>query len=90
MKDYHDLFLLVRSNGLIEPKKLKEALAKTFKNRGTTLSAIQFDSTGLKSLQQLWTAHLHGLGDIAKDLALPKSIETVIEEINRGQELLLG
>lgn len=90
MKDYHDLFLLVRSNGLIEPKKLKEALAKTFKNRGTTLSAIQFDSTGLKSLQQLWTAHLHGLGDIAKDLALPQSIETVIEEINRGQELLLG
>ena len=90
MKDYHDLFLLVHSKGLIESKKLKEAVTKTFKNRGTTLSAIQFDSTGLKSLQQLWAAHLDGLGDIAKDLALPKSIETVIEEINRGQELLLG
>lgn len=82
MKDYHDLLLLVRSKGLIESKKLKEALAKTFKNRGTALSAIQFDSAGLKSLQQLWTAHLHGLGDIAKDLSLPKSIEIVIEEIN--------
>lgn len=89
MKDYHDLLLLVRSNDLIEPKKFKEALTKTFQNRGTSLSTIQFDSTGLKSLQQLWTAHLHGLGDIAKDLALPKEIEIVIEEINRGQALLL-
>jgi len=82
MKDYHDLLLLVRSKALLESKKLKEALAKTFENRGTTLSAIQFDAGGLKSLQKLWTAHLHGLGDIAKELALPKDIETVIEEIN--------
>lgn len=88
MKDYHDLLLLVRSKGLIESKKLKDVLTKTFENRGTALSAIQFDSAGLKSLQQLWTAHLHGLGDIAEDLALPKGIETVIEEINRGVQLL--
>ena len=90
MKDYHDLFLLVHSKGLIESKKLKEALTKTFENRGTTLGTIHFDSAGLKSLQQLWTAHLHGLGDIAKDLALPKNIETVIDEINQGQESLLA
>ena len=90
MKDYHDLLLLVRSKGIIESKKLKDALAKTFKNRGTTLSAIQFDSTGLKSLQQLWTAHLNGLGDITKELALPQNIEATIEEINHGVELLLS
>ncbi len=60
MKDYHDLLLLVRSNGLIEPKKLKEALTKTFQNRGTRLSSIQFDFSGLKALQLLWTAHFHG------------------------------
>lgn len=90
MKDYHDLLLLVRSKGLIESKKFKDALAKTFKNRGTTLSAIQFDSAGLKSLQQLWTAHLNGLGDITKELALPQNIEATIEEINHGVELLLS
>lgn len=84
MKDYHDLLLLVRSKGLIRSSKLKEALIKTFENRGTALGTIHFDSAGLKSLQQLWTAHLHGLGDIAKDLDLPKDIETVIEEINYG------
>jgi hypothetical protein len=88
MKDYHDLLLLVRSTGLIELKKLKESVIKTFENRGTSLSTIQFDRTGLKSLQQLWAAHLHGLGDIAKELALPKDIETVIEEINDGMRLL--
>lgn len=87
MKDYHDLLLLMRSQGLIESNKLKEVLEKTFKNRGTSLSAIQFDSTGLKSLQQLWTAHLRGLSDIAQELALPKNIETVIKEINHGLTL---
>lgn len=84
MKDFHDLLLLVRSKGLIKSKKLKEAIEKTFKNRGTSPSLIQFDSAGLKSLQQLWTAHLNGLGDIAKELVLPKNIEEVIDEINFG------
>lgn len=84
MKDYHDLLLLVRSKGLLKPNKLKEALTKTFENRGTALSAIKFDPAGLKFLQQLWIAHLHGLGDIAKDLALPKNIEAAIDEINYG------
>jgi hypothetical protein len=82
MKDYHDLLLLVRNKELTEPIKLRAALSKTFENRGTFLSTIQFDTTGLKSLQQLWTAHLHGLGDIAKTIALPKNIKTAIEEIN--------
>jgi hypothetical protein len=78
----------VRSKGIIESKKLKDALAKTFKSRGTTLSASQFDSAGLKSLQKLWTAHLNGLGDIAEELALPQNVETTIEEINHGVGLV--
>lgn len=90
MKDYHDLILLLRSKGMIESKKLREALTKTFENRGTALSAIQFDTIGLKSLQQLWTAHLNGLGDISKELALPIDIEAVIEEINHGVSSLQG
>ncbi len=89
MKDYHDLLLLIRSKELTEPKKLKAALSKTFENRGTPLSTIRFDAAGLKSLQQLWVAHLHGLGDIVKELALPKDIETVIEEINDGMRSLV-
>lgn len=89
MKDYHDLLLLVRSKELMKPNKLKETLAKTFENRGTALTAIHFNTAGIKSLQQLWAAHLHGLGDMAKELALPKNIETVIEEINQRQKSLV-
>src|SRR3990167_4921950 len=78
------LFLLVRNKGMIEPKKLQETLAKTFENRGTTLSTLQFDTVGLKSLQQLWKAHFNGLGDAAQELGLPENIEAVIDEINQG------
>ncbi len=84
MKDYHDLLLLVRSKGLLNQKKLKEALENTFTNRGTSLSTVQFDASGIQTLQQFWSAHLHGLGDIAKELILPQNIEAVIEEINQG------
>jgi hypothetical protein len=81
MKDFHDLLLLLR-NGLNNSKTLHKNVKKTFDNRGTVLKAIQFDETGLKALQQLWTAHLHGLGDMAKELDLPENIVTVIEKIN--------
>ncbi len=82
MKDYHDLFLLVREHKLTEPKKLQESLVQTFQNRGTTLQLIIFDEGGLKRLQKLWTAHLHGLGDIADRLAMPKDINVIIATIN--------
>ena len=83
MKDYHDLLILVRNFSLIESETLKQAITETFKNRGTSLTIIHFDSNGIKSVQKLWVAHLNGLGDVAKDLDLPKNIETVIEEINQ-------
>jgi predicted nucleotidyltransferase component of viral defense system len=82
MKDYHDLLLLIRQHKLVDSKKLKEATQRTFTNRETTLQIIQFDNPSLKILQQLWTAHLHALGDMAHDLDLPKEMDVVIAEIN--------
>lgn len=82
MKDYHDLYLLSCSR-LIDPIKLKKAISETFANRGTPLTLIQFEPTKLRSLQQLWTAHFSGLGDIAKNLKLPEDIGEVIEKINQ-------
>lgn len=84
MKDFHDLLLLLRDNSLQNSKNLHENLKKTFDNRGTVLKAIQFDDSGHKALQQLWTAHLHGLGDITKELDLPENIEEAIAVINSG------
>ena len=82
MKDFHDLLLLLRDKSLQSSTNLHENVKKTFDNRGTVLKPIQFDESGHKALQQLWTAHLHGLGDMAKQLSLPQNIEIVINEIN--------
>lgn len=83
MKDYHDLILLIRNEGMLNVDKLKGAVTSTFSNRGTPLRPIAFDESSLKAIQRLWTAHLDGLGDNAQDFALPKEITAVIEEVNK-------
>ena len=82
MKDFHDLLLLLRNKSLQSSKKLPENVKKTFDHRGTVLKPIQFDESGYRALQQLWTAHLHGLGDTTKELTLPERIRIVIDVIN--------
>ncbi len=84
MKDFHDLLLLLRDKSLHSSKTLHEDVKKTFDNRGTVLKPIQFDELGQKALQQLWTAHLQGLGDMAKELDLPDNIAEAIAVINSG------
>ena len=83
MKDYHDLFLLIRREKVLKNKKLKETLLRTFENRETTLKQIQFSEENLKVMQSLWSAHIHGLGNISEELNLPKDLTAVIHEINQ-------
>lgn len=83
MKDYHDLFLMIRKKGMLDVEKLKEAVAGTFSHRGTTLRLIQFEHISIRALQSLWASHLRGLGDMAEEVDLPEKIEKVIEEINQ-------
>ena len=82
LKDYHDLILLLRSKEMLNLEKLKTDIANTFAHRNTIPRLIRFDETSLKRIQQLWTAHLHGLGDTVKEFNLPNNIVTAIEEIN--------
>lgn len=82
MKDFHDLVLLLRDKSLRSSKKLHESVQKTCENRGTTLKPIQFDEAGHKALQQLWNAHLQGLGRVAKELDLPENMLEIIDTIN--------
>ncbi|MCH9627343.1 MAG: hypothetical protein S4CHLAM2_09800 [Chlamydiales bacterium] len=82
MKDYHDLYLLSQMPSLINPKNLQESLSQTFQHRGTVLQPVFFDENGLRKLQQLWNAHLNGLGDVAHSLSMPKEIRDVIAKIN--------
>lgn len=87
MKDFHDLLLLLRDTSLKSSKKLHGNVKRTFENRGTPLKPIEFDEEGLKALQQLWTAHLRGLGDVAKELNLPEKISAAIDIINSGIDI---
>lgn len=82
MKDFHDLFLLLRDKSLLTSKKLHKDVEKTFNNRGTALKPIRFDEAGHKAVQKLWTAHLQGLGDVGKELDLPENIKEVIDKLN--------
>ncbi len=82
MKDYHDLYLLVREKKINDPAKLKVSLSQTFQNRGTALQLIKFDEGGLGKLQKLWAAHHNGLGDVAYNLNMPSEISNVIATIN--------
>lgn len=83
MKDYHDLFLLIREKRILSSEKLRATIAKTFSRRGTIFRDINFDDSSLKVLQSYWAAHLRGLGDNAKDFDLPKEISVVINGINK-------
>ena len=52
------------------------------------MKPIQFDEAGYKALQQLWIAHLQGLGDMAKELDLPENIKEVIDNLNSAISLI--
>lgn len=83
MKDYHDIILLIRNEEMLNLEKLRDSIASTFTNRGTSFSSIEFDDISLRAIQKLWAAHLNGLGNNAQAFDLPKDISAVIEEINK-------
>lgn len=93
MKDYHDLFLMLRSQELVDSKKLEKAILKTFSNRQTAFKILQFDNSEIEILQRLWTAHAQALGQSAQDLDLPTKIEVIISDLNtliRGMKIFHG
>ncbi|CAM2818667.1 nucleotidyl transferase AbiEii/AbiGii toxin family protein [Legionella worsleiensis] len=85
MKDYHDLFLLCREDGLLDKTRLKDNIDQTFQNRETAFSIpIQFQSDELERMQLLWGGHLRSLGTSRTQmLSLPEEINTVINDLNQ-------
>ena len=81
MKDYHDVLLLLREEGLINSVQLKEVITSTFKNFATNFQAIEFEDDGIFVLQGYWNNHLSNL-KAAEDLDLPQEFSSVIMEIN--------
>lgn len=83
MKDYHDVILMIREPGLLNPTILRGTLHSTFTQRGTGMMLpIIFVSLGLERLQGFWASHIRGLGAIQKQLNLPEKINDLLDEIN--------
>lgn len=83
MKDYHDIILMIKEPGLLTPAILSEKLYDTFQHRNTKFAVpIEFDTQEVAQLQNLWSNHLRGLGDIRKRLDLPDEISDVLAVIN--------
>jgi len=83
MKDYHDIILMIKEPGLLKPAILSEKLQTTFEHRNTKfVLPIEFDTQDVSQLQNLWSNHLRGLGDVRKKLDLPDEMSNVIAEIN--------
>jgi hypothetical protein len=85
MKDYHDVLLILREQGLLDVDKLKASVGETFKNRETTLIyPILFNQEAMDSLASLWNAHVNKLGAISVKLDISSDFSNVLAEINAG------
>ena len=82
MKDYHDLFLLIRESHIIDKEKLKECIKNTFSHRKTKFKPIKFSPLGINSLNALWHSHLKNIINSPQYLNMPRTIQSVIDTIN--------
>ncbi len=83
MKDYHDLLLLCREKDILNIRKLKMNISKTFEHRKTNLTIpLDFSEDDYFSMQKLWAGHRRGLGEIAVKLDIPEKIKSLVSEIN--------
>jgi hypothetical protein len=83
MKDYHDITLMIKEPDLLKAAVLSEKLQITFEHRSTKfVLPIEFDTQDVSRLQNLWSNHLRGLGDIRKRLDLPDEISDILAGIN--------
>jgi len=85
MKDYYDLWRMLREVNLLDKNLLKDALTKTFSRRGTELKALTLaESEEFKNLQRDWNRFCGDLNK-AKD-SPPAELSELIEMLNRFVE----
>ncbi len=83
MKDYHDLWLMLREPGLIAPAAARSSIEATFRSRNTVFTLpIHFEADELARLEALWAQHLTRIAKFRDQLGMPEKIESVLAEIN--------
>ena len=83
MKDYHDLFFLIKSE-ICNKEKLIDAIQITFSNRETTFSHPILDFEPEDGMKKYWQGHLRK----AKGDALPTDIGEIFKLINSYVSLI--
>lgn len=78
MKDYHDMFVMIRDDA-VEKSELKKAILVTFGQREQKFKApIKFSEDELNQLQKTWNLYRNK----QKEEKLPVSLQDVIDTIN--------
>lgn len=84
MKDFHDLYSLIRLDAL-DSSLAKKAVQLVFEHRKTPKQKLpaKFSKDSLEALEKNWTSY-HRKIKVKKDtLKLPESIEDVISVVNQ-------
>jgi predicted nucleotidyltransferase component of viral defense system len=86
MKDYHDIFVLLKS-GLLSSDILKATILSAFAHRETSIDdlPLKFSKSDLSNLQKYWTPFFRG---IRKKNELSPEIKDVITAINNELQKL--
>lgn len=84
MKDYHDLILMGREEGLLDKEQLGKSIAETFEHRGTPLDLpIKFEDAQFTTMNGYWSAHGSTMGAWWTEHNMPEHFKQAVLEINR-------
>jgi predicted nucleotidyltransferase component of viral defense system len=82
MKDYHDLWLMIETEGALDDDSLKKAIKKTFDTRGAKKIKIpELSTRELQGMEDHWSRHLRTLTDDPSEI-LPRKFIEVYTRIN--------
>lgn len=80
MKDFHDLYTMIRTENILDMAETKKAIHAVFEHRKTHLRwPIQFDASTFEALQVYWARYRQ---TATVGSTLPNHIEQVLEIIN--------
>ena len=87
MKDFHDLYSLIRL-GVLDGSLAKKAVQLVFHHRKTPLNKLPvvFGKDALEMLEKNWTSYRRKITAKKGALKLPESIEDVISALNQWLE----
>lgn len=87
MKDFHDLFSMVRL-GVLDSSLANQAVQLVFRHRKTALKKLPlvFGMDAFKILEKNWTSYLRKIKAKKVAIKLPESIENLISVVNQWLE----